>query len=106
MKKMKFIDCGEVFVWDMTYDNMHEVLAFHYDYEVASERVWSEGFGEWIAQGMRYYWVDGERVPADYEAMEWAIEEALDLETGDFEEESQEEYSKPYYDAQLMQYMI
>lgn len=108
MKKMRVETFnGNYELQPMTYDNMHEVIAMEYDHEIATEVTWSDEFGEKIAQGMRFYWIDGDKIPADSEAMEWVIEECMNIPTGEFEdEEDYNGYDTPYYDASLMQYMI
>lgn len=87
MVKMKFEMFGETIIQEMTYENMDEVIADYYLIDTATERVWSNEWEEWIEPGEEFYWVDDEPVPAYPDAMEWIIEEVIQLETGDFEDE-------------------
>lgn len=105
MKKMKFEMLNETRVEEMTYDNMHNIIEDEFDLEIASDDVKSDVWDGWIQQGMAFYWVEGDRVPATGDAMEWIIEEVMQLETGYFDNEEHEEYSLPYFDAQQMQFI-
>ena len=87
MVKMKFEMFGETIIQDMTYENMDEVITDYYLSDTATERVWSNDWEEWIEPGEEFYWVDEDPVPAYPDAMEWIIEEVIQLETGDFEDE-------------------
>ena len=87
MVKMKFEMFGETIIQEMTYENMDEVITDYYLSDTATERVWSNEWEEWIEPGEEFYWVDDEPVPAYPDAMEWIIEEVIQLETGDFEDE-------------------
>ena len=87
MVKMKFEMFGETIIQEMTYENMDEVITDYYLSDTATERVWSNDWEEWIEPGEEFYWVDDEPVPAYPDAMEWIIEEVIQLETGDFEDE-------------------
>lgn len=87
MMKMKFEMFGETIIQEMTYENMDEVITDYYLLDTATERVWSNEWEEWIEPGEEFYWVDDEPVPAYPDAMEWIIEEVIQLETGDFEDE-------------------
>lgn len=107
MRKMKvYTFNGEYEIQEMTFENMHEVIAMQYDWEIASEVVRSDDFNEWIPEAMRFYWVEGSRIPGDTGGMEWIIEECMDIEIGEFEDEDEDAYDTPYYDAGLMQYMV
>lgn len=85
MKKMKFEMLGETMIQEMTYENMDEIISDHYLADTATERVWSNDWEEWIEPGEEFYWVDEDPIPAYPDAMEWIIEEVIQLETGDFE---------------------
>ena len=87
MMKMKFEMFGETIIQEMTYENMDEVITDYYLIDTATERVWSNEWEEWIEPGEEFYWVDDEPVPAYPDAMEWIIEEVIQLETGNFEDE-------------------
>lgn len=87
MVKMKFEMFGETIIQEMTYENMDEVITDYYLSDTATERVWSNEWEEWIEPGEEFYWVDDEPVPAYPDAMEWIVEEVIQLETGDFEDE-------------------
>ena len=87
MVKLKFEMFGETIIQEMTYENMDEVITDYYLSDTATERVWSNEWEEWIEPGEEFYWVDDEPVPAYPDAMEWIIEEVIQLETGDFEDE-------------------
>lgn len=88
MKKMKFEMFGETIIQEMTYENMDEVITDYYLASTATERVWSNDWEEWIEPGEELYWVDEGPIPAYPDAMEWIIEEVIQLETGDdFEDE-------------------
>ena len=87
MKKMKFRMLGETEIQEMTYENMDEIISYYYLPETATERVWSNEWEEWIEPGEEFYWVDEDSMPAYDDAMEWIIEEVIQLETGDFEDE-------------------
>ena len=107
MKKMKFEMMGEVIIQDMTFHNMLDLLENYYDMEVADEPIKSEPFGEWIAEGCAFFWVEGDKIPAYRDCMEWVIEEVLDIETSDyFDDEEEYESNDYYYDAQQMQFMV
>ena len=106
MKKMKFEMMNEVIIQDMTFHNMQDLLENYYDMEIAAEPTKSEPFGEHIDEGTAFFWVDGDKVPAYRDCMEWVIEEVLDIETSDyFEDEEEYESNEYYYDAQQMQFM-
>ena len=87
MKKMRFEMFGETMIQEMTYENMDEIISDHYLADTATERVWSNDWEEWIEPGEELYWVDEAPIPAYPDAMEWIIEEVIQLETGDFEDE-------------------
>ena len=87
MKKMKFRMLGETEIQEMTYENMDEIISYYYLPETATERVWSNEWEEWIELGEEFYWVDEDPMPAYDDAMEWIIEEVIQLETGDFEDD-------------------
>ena len=87
MKKMKFRMLGETEIQEMTYENMDEIISYYYLPETATERVWSSEWEEWIEPGEEFYWVDEDPMPAYPDAMEWIIEEVIQLEAGDFEDE-------------------
>ena len=87
MKKMKFEMLGEIMIQEMTYENMDEIIADYYLADTATERVWSNDWEEWIEPGEELYWVDEDPIPAYPDAIEWIIEEVIQLETGDFEDE-------------------
>ena len=108
MKKMKFEMLNEVFVQGMTFHNMQDLLENYYDMEIAAEPMKSEPFSEWIDEGTAFFWVEGDKVPAYRDCMEWVIEEVLNIETSEDFEEEEEEYEPNdyYYDAQLMQFMV
>lgn len=106
MKKMKFEMMGEVIIKDMTFHNMLDLLENYYDMEIADEVMKSEPFGEWIEEGTAFFWVEGDKVPAYRDGMEWAIEEVLDIETSDDFEEGEYDYIDYYYDPEQMQYMV
>ena len=108
MKKMKFEMMNEIIIQDMTFHNMQDLLENYYDMEIAAEPTKSEPFGEWIDEGTAFFWVEGDKIPAYRDCMEWVIEEVLNIDTSeDFEDEDgHNSYDTPYYDASLMQYMI
>ena len=108
MKKMKFEMMNEIIIQDMTFHNMQDLLENYYDMEIADDVMKSEPFGEWIDEGTAFFWVEGDKVPAYQDCMEWVIEEVLNVETSaDFDDENDYNgYDAPYYDASLMQYMI
>lgn len=87
MKKMRFEMFGETIIQEMTYENMDEIISDYYLADTAIERVWSNDWEEWIEPGEELYWVDEDPIPAYSDAMEWIIEEVIQLETGDFEDE-------------------
>ena len=87
MVKMKFEMFGETIIQEMTYENMDEVITDYYLVDTATEPLWSNDWEEWIEPGEEFYWVDEDPVPAYPDAMEWIIEEVIQLETGDFEDE-------------------
>ena len=87
MVKMKFEMFGETIIQEMTYENMDEVITDYYLSDTATERVWSNDWEEWIEPGEEFYWVDEDPVPVYPGAMEWIIEEVIQLDTGDFEDE-------------------
>lgn len=97
---------NEVIIQDMTFHNMQDLLENYYDMEIADDVMKSEPFGEWIGEGTAFFWVEGEKIPAYRDCMEWVIEEVLDIETSDyFEDEEEYESNDYYYDAQQMQFM-
>ena len=105
MKKMKFEMMNEIIIQDMTFHNMQDLLENYYDMEIAAEPTKSEPFGEHIDEGTAFFWVEGVKVPAYRDCMEWVIEEVLDIETADeFEEEEYEAFDY-YYDPEQMQFM-
>ena len=107
MKKMKFEMMNEVIIQDMTFHNMQDLLENYYDMEIADDAMKSEPFGEWIDEGTAFFWVEGDKIPAYRDCMEWVIEEVLDIETSDyFEYEEEYEPNDYYYDAQQMQFMV
>ena len=87
MKKMKFEMFGETVIQEMTYENMDEVITDYYLSDTAIEPLWSTDWEEWVNPGEEFYWVDEDPIPAYPDAMEWIIEEVIQLETGDFEDE-------------------
>lgn len=87
MKKMKFEMFGDTIIQEMTYENMDEVITDYYLVDTATEPLWSNEWEERIETGEEFYLVDDEPVPAYPDAMEWIIEEVIELETGDFEDE-------------------
>ena len=106
MKKMKFEMMNEIIIQDMTFNNMLDLLENYYDMEIADEPTNSEPFGEHIDEGTAFFWVEGDKIPAYRDCMEWVIEEVLQIETSDdFEDEGYEALDY-YYDAQQMQYMV
>ena len=106
MKKMKFEMMNEVIIQDMTFHNMQDLLENYYDMEVADEVMKSEPFGECIDEGTAFFWVEGDKIPAYRDCMEWVIEEVLQIETSDhFEEDEEYETVDYYYDAEQMQFM-
>ena len=106
MKKMKFEMMNEVIIQDMTFHNMQDLLENYYDMEIADDVMKSEPFGERIDEGTAFFWVEGDKIPAYRDCMEWVIEEVLDIETSDyFVDEEEYESNDYYYDAQQMQFM-
>ena len=107
MKKMRFEMMNEVHIQDMTFHNMQDLIECYYDMEVASEPTKSEPFGEWISEGMAFFWVEGDKIPAYRECMEWIIEEAMGIETSyEFEEEGECDSIDYYYDPEQRQFMV
>ena len=106
MKKMKFEMMNEIIIQDMTFHNMQDLLENYYDMEIADDVMKSEPFGEWIDEGIAFFWVEGDKIPAYRDCMEWVIEEVLDIETSDhFDDDEEYESNDYYYDAQQMQFM-
>ena len=68
----------------MTDENMDEVITDYYLSETATEPVWSNDWEEWIQPGEEFYWVDEDPIPAYSDAMEWIIEEVVDIKTRDY----------------------
>ena len=107
MKKMKFEMMNEIIIQDMTFHNMQDLLENYYDMEIADEPTKSEPFGEHIDEGTAFFWVEGDKVPAYRDCMEWVIEEVLQIETSDhFDDDEEYESNDYYYDAQQMQFMV
>ena len=107
MKKMKFKMMNEVIVQNMTFHNMLDLLENYYDMEIADEPTKSEPFGEWIDEGCAFFWVEGDKIPAYRDCMEWVIEEVLQIETSDdFEEEGEYDSIDYYYDPEQRQFMV
>ena len=96
---------NEVIIQDMAFHNMQDLLENYYDMEIASEPVKSEPFGEWIDEGAAFFWVEGDKIPAYRDCMEWVIEEFLNVETSDDFDDEEYEALDYYYDANQMQFM-
>ena len=84
MKKMKVEVFGRMEWLEMTDENMDEVITDYYLSETATEPVWSNDWEEWIQPGEEFYWVDEDPIPAYSDAMEWIIEEVVDIKTRDY----------------------
>lgn len=87
MKKMRIEGHGWVEWLEMTEENMDEVITDHYPLDVSVIPLWSDSWEEWVQPGEELYWVDEDPIPAYFDAMEWIIEEVIQLRTDDFEDE-------------------
>ena len=87
MKKMKVEDHGRVEWLEMTEENMDEIITEHYLSDIALEPMWSNEWEEWTQPGEKFYWVEDDPMPSHHDAMEWIIEEVVQLRTGDPEDE-------------------
>ena len=87
MKKMRIEGHGWTEWLEMTEENMDEIITDYYPLDVSVIPLWSDSWEEWVQPGEEFYWVDEDPIPAYFDAMEWIIEEVIQLRTDDFEDE-------------------
>ena len=87
MKKMRIEGHGWTEWIEMTNENMDEVITDYCLLDTSTKPLWSNEWEEWIEPGKEFYWIDEDPLPACPDAMEWIIEEVIQLQTREFEDE-------------------